>query len=117
MDAEPNDPAGVLINDDQQLMSSQRGRFAAEQIQTQEALFHVTNEGEPGWPTGVFSGPIVHSENPSKNVFVDGDVKSQGNLLGDSRIGPGGITLLHLDYGVDEFFAGTLWSGLTPALG
>jgi len=32
MDAEPNDPAGVLIHDDQDPVGPQRGRFAPEQI-------------------------------------------------------------------------------------
>jgi hypothetical protein len=32
MDAEPNDPAGILIHDDQDPVGPQRGRFAPEQI-------------------------------------------------------------------------------------
>ena len=92
-------------------------RFAPEQIETPEAVFHVSNEGQPGWTTGVLIRPIVDGENPSNNVFVDGDVESQGNLLSNSRTAPGWIALLHLDDSVDEFFAGPLWSGFTPALG
>ena len=34
VDAEPNDPAGVLIHDDQDPAGPQRGRFAPEQIYT-----------------------------------------------------------------------------------
>ena len=117
MDAEPNDPAGILIHDDQDPVGPQRGRFAPEQIETPEAVFPVTNEGQPRWPPGVLFRPIVGGENPANKVFVDGDVKSQGNLLSDARTAPGGIALLHLDDGFDEFFAGPLWSGLTPALG
>ena len=117
VDAEPNDPAGVLIHDDQDLTGPQRGRFAPEQIYTPEAVPHVANEGQPGWTTGVLFRPIVAGENPSNNVFVDGDVESQGNLLSDSRAAPGGIALLHLDNSVDEFFVGSVWSGLTPVLG
>jgi hypothetical protein len=37
--------------------------------------------------------------------------------LSNSRTAPGGIALLHLDDGFDEFLIGPLWSGLTPALG
>ena len=77
----------------------------------------MSNEGQPGWTTGVLSRPIVAGENPSINVFVDGDVESHGNLLSDSRAAPGGIALLHLDDGFNEFFVGPLWSGLTSALG
>ena len=110
VDAEPNDPAGVLIHDDQDPAGPQRGRFAPEQIYTPEAVLHVANEGQPGWTTGVLFRPIVAGENPSNDVFVDGDVESQGNLLSDSRAAPGGIALLHLDNSVDEFFVGSVWS-------
>src|SRR5450759_4927609 len=58
MDAEPNYPAGILIHDNQNPVGSQRSRFAPEQIQTPEAVFHVANEGQPGWTTGVLSRSI-----------------------------------------------------------
>jgi hypothetical protein len=38
MDAEANDPARVLIHDDQDPVGPQRGRFAAEQIHTPETV-------------------------------------------------------------------------------
>jgi hypothetical protein len=116
MDAEPNDPAGILIHHDQDPVGPQRGRFAPEQIQTPETVFHVANEGQPR-RAGVVSRPITAGENPANNVFVDEDVKSQGHLLGNARTAPTGIALLHLEHSVDEFFAGPLWSGLTLALG
>src|SRR5450759_1416924 len=116
MDAEPNDPAGLLIHDDQDPVGPQGGRFAAEKLKTAEAVFPVAKEGQPGWPSGVLFRPIVAGENPSNNVFVDGDLKSQGNLLSDSRTAPGGIALLHRDDGFNEFFVGPLWSGPAPAL-
>jgi hypothetical protein len=59
----------------------------------------------------------VTGENPSNNVFVDGEVESQGNLLSDARTAPGGIALLHLDDGFNEFFVGALWAGPAPVLG
>jgi hypothetical protein len=94
----------------------QGGRFAAEQIQTPETVFHVANEGQPGRATRVVSRPIIASENPANNVFVEDvfveeDVKSQGHLLRNARTAPSGIALLHLDHSVDEFLAGPLWSG------
>ncbi len=116
MDAEPNDPAGILIHDDQDPVGPQGSRFTPEQVQTPETVFHVANEGQPGRATGVLYRSIMAGEYPSNHVLVDGDVKSQGNLLSDSRTAPGGVALLHLNDGVDEFFAGPLWSGLTLAL-
>ena len=85
MDAEPNDPARVLIHDDQDPVSPQRGRLAAEQIDTPEAVFHVAQERQPRGTTRGLSWPVVLGENPSNHVLVDGDVERQGQLLGDSR--------------------------------
>jgi len=88
MDAEPNDPAGILIHHDQNPVGPQGGRFAPEQIQTPETVFHVANEGQPRRATRVVSRPIIAGENSANNVFVDEDVKSQGHLLRNSRTAP-----------------------------
>jgi hypothetical protein len=64
---------------------------------------------------GVRSGTVVTGENPSNQVFIDGDVESPGNLLGNTRAAPSGIALLHLDDGFDEFFVGACGSGLATA--
>ena len=117
MDAEPDDPAGVLIHDDQDPVDPQRGRFAPEQIDTPEAVLDVAQEGQPGWTAGVLFRPIVTGENPSNHVFVDWDVESQGDLLSDAGTAPGGIALLHLDDGFNEFFVGPLGTGPAAALG
>src|SRR5256886_8468537 len=55
-------------------------------------------------------------ENPANHVFVDLDLKRQGNLLSDSRTAPAGITLLHFDYRTDEFCARTFRAGLTAEI-
>jgi hypothetical protein len=52
MDAEANDPARVLIHDDLDPVGPQRGRLAAEQIHTPEAVFHVTQQRQPAGPSG-----------------------------------------------------------------
>ena len=75
----------------------------------------MSNEAEPGGPTGTLLRPIVTGENPSDNVFVDRDVESQGNLPSNSRTAPGGITLFGLDDGFDEFSGRSLWTGLAPS--
>jgi hypothetical protein len=51
------------------------------------------------------------AENPSNHVLVDLDVERQGDLLGDSRTAPAGITLLHFDDRADEFCARKWLSG------
>ena len=117
MPAKPNDPARILIHDDQYPVSPQHCRFAAKEVRAPETVLQVTNESQPRWTIRVLSRSVVTGENPSNHVFVDGDVESPGNLLSNSRTAPGGITLLHLHDGFDEFLIGPLWSGLTPALG
>jgi hypothetical protein len=77
----------------------------------------VSKEGQPGWTPGVLPRSVVTGENPSNHVFVDGEVESPGNLLSNARTAPGGIALLHLDHGFNEFFGGSFGAGPTPALG
>ena len=49
--------------------------------------------------------------------LVDGDGESQGNLLSDARTAPGGIALLDLDDGINEFSTGSSGPGRPPLLG
>jgi len=116
MDAEANDPSRVLIHDDQDPVGPQRGRLAPEQIHTPEAVFHVAQESQPGGTTGGLSRPVVMAENPSNHVFVDLDVERQGDLLGDSRTAPIGITLLHFDDRMNEIYARSFRAGLPTAI-
>ena len=115
VDAEANDPSRVLIHNDQDPVGPQRGRLAPEQIHTPEAVFHVAQESQPGGTPGVPSRPVVMGENPSNHVFIDLDVKRQGDLLGDSRTAPAGITLLHVDDRIDEFCTRSFRAGLPTA--
>ena len=108
MDAEPNDAAGILIHDHQDPVGPQGGRLAAEQIYAPETVFHVAQERQPGRTTGVLSRAVVMGENSSNHIFVDLDVEGQGNLLGDARTAPVGITLLYSEDRTDEFCARTL---------
>src|SRR5437667_12589034 len=116
MDAEPNNPAGILIHDDQDPGGPQRGPLAPEDIHTPEAVFHVAQESQPGGTTGVLSRQAVMGENPSNHVFVDLDVERQGHLLCDSRTTPGGITLLHFEDRMDEFCTRSFRAGLPTAI-
>ena len=116
MDAEANDPSRVLVHKDQDPMGPQGRRLAPEQIHTPEAVFHVAQESQPGGTPGVLSRPVVMGENPSNNVFVDWNVERQGDLLGDSRTAPAGITLLHVDDRIDEFCTRSFRAGLPTAI-
>ena len=85
MDAETNNPARILIHDDQDPMSPQRCRLAPEQIHAPEAVFHVPKESQPGRTTRVLARPVVTDENPANYVFVDLDVERQGDLVNGRR--------------------------------
>ena len=116
MDAEPNDAARVLIHDDQDPVGPQRRRLAPEQIHAPQAVSHVAKERQPGRAIGVLSRPVVTGENPANHVFVDWDVERQGDLLCNSRAAPVGITLLHFDDRMNEFYARSFRTGLLTAI-
>ena len=117
MDAKTNDPARVLIHDDQDPVGPQRGRLAPEQIHAPETVFHVAEESQPGETIGVLSRPVVTGENAANHVFVDLDVERQGHLLCDSRTAPVGITLLHFDDRTDEFCTPSFRPGIRRRFG
>src|SRR5205807_8424149 len=116
MDLISNDPARVLIHDDQDPVGPQGGRLALEQIHAPETVFYVAQESQPGRTTRVLSRPVALGENPADHVFVDLDLKRQGNLLSDSRTAPVGIPLLHFDYRTDELCTRSFRAGLPTAI-
>jgi hypothetical protein len=110
-----NNPAGVLIHDDQDPVGPQGGRFAPEQIYTPEAVFHVAQEGQSRWTAGVVFRAVMSGEDTANHVLVDLDSKSQSNLLGDSGTSPSGIALLHLDNGFNQILTWSCWAGCATA--
>ena len=64
----------------------------------------------------MWHGSVMGGQDAPDHVFINGDAESQGNLLNDSRAAPGWIAQFRADNGIDEFFGGSLWTGLTPAL-
>ena len=66
------------------------------------------------WPKNVSQeGP---PESFANYVFVDLDVERQGDLLSDSWTAPIGITVLHFDDRMNEFWARSFRAGLPAAL-
>ena len=59
---------------------------------------------------------VMASENSADHILTNKDAKGQGDLLGNPRTTPRGITLLHLHNGTDEFGAWPFRSRLGPAL-
>ncbi len=117
MDAESDDPARILIHDDKDRVRPQCRRLAKEQVDTPETVLEVSNEGQPGRAANIRFGSVVAGENPPNNVLIDLDAERQGDLLRDARTAPGWSAIRYLDYGFNQFLAGSLGSGLTSALG
>ena len=70
----------------------------------------MTEESQPGRPTGVRLGLVMSGQDTPNDVFIDGEAERQSNLLSDSRAAPGGIALLGGENRVIEFFAGSVSS-------
>ena len=84
----------------------------AARVRAPETVLDVTEESQPGRPAGVRLGSVMSSQNAPDEVFINGDAERQSNLLGDARAAPGGIALFGGDNCVNEFFGGTLGTGL-----
>ena len=112
-----DDSAGVLIHDDEDPVSPQGCRLAAKQVDTPETVLEVTDEGQPGRAAGMGHESEMYGQDAPDYVFIDGDAKSQGNLLSDPWAAPGWVALFCGDNCIDEVFGGSFWPGLTPALG
>jgi len=116
MDAEPYDPARVLIHDEQDPVGTQRCRLAPEQIHTPEAVFHVAEESEPRWASRIRFRPVMNAEDTANHILVDGNAESQADLLGDAGTTPVVIPPFPFNDCVDEFFIRSFRARLTPAV-
>ena len=75
----------------------------------------MTEESQPGRPPGVRLGLVMSGQDAPNDVFIEGGAERQSNLLSDPRAAPRGIALLSGENRVDEFFGGTIGTGLAPA--
>src|SRR5947208_16064776 len=76
----------------------------------------MPKESQPGRTTGVLPRPVALRENPANHVFVDLDLKRQGDRLSDSRTAPVGIPLFPFDYRPDELRTRPFRAGLPTAI-
>jgi hypothetical protein len=60
--------------------------------------------------------PVMNAQDTTNSILVDFNGKSYRDLLGDSGATPVGITPLHFNDRVDEFFIRPFRARLTPAL-
>ena len=64
----------------------------------------------------MWHGSEIGGQDAPDHVLINGDAKSQRNLLRNPRAAPGWIALFDADDGFDEFFGRSLWTGVTPGL-
>src|SRR5262245_18070783 len=65
-------------------MAAQTDRFAAEQIDTPQAVLQMPDKAQPGRAIASGFGSIVLREHAADDVFVDIAAKGPRDLLGDA---------------------------------
>jgi hypothetical protein len=102
LNAEANNPTGEHVHHHDP-MAAQEDRFAAKQIDTPQAVLHMSDKAQPRGTISSCSGSIMPREHTADDVFVDIDAKGPRNLLGDAGTANPGIATLELNDRVDEF--------------
>jgi hypothetical protein len=105
VNAKTNDAACELVHHYENPVGSQGCRFASEQITTPQTVLRVAEKGEPGRTLRIRIWPVVSAQDPADYVFVDFNSESQGDLFGNARTAPAGISPLHGNHGVDEILS------------
>jgi hypothetical protein len=106
LDANADDPTREQIHDDHDPVALEHNRFASEQIDAPQAVFHVSDEREPGGSLISGARSEMPSEDAAHDIFVDLDAKRVSNLLGNSRTPEARIAALHFEDRRDEFLRG-----------
>jgi hypothetical protein len=89
-------------------MAAQDDRFNAKQIDTPDAVFCLSDDGQPGRTIGIRLGSRVYGEHASHDIFVDLNAKGVSDLLGDADTTELRVVVLHLDDGRDELLGWAL---------
>jgi hypothetical protein len=110
--AKADDPAGKLIQDDQNPVTPQQDRFGPEQVQAPETVFGMTQEREPRRSVVTAVGPVVCGQDSADHIFVEVDTKGLGQVLRDLWAAEAGIAPLEFTDGSDQFRSGLFWTGL-----
>jgi hypothetical protein len=112
LDANADDPTREQIHDDHDPVALEHNRFASQQIDTPQAVLHVSDEREPGGSLISGARSEMPSEDAAHDIFVDLDAKRVSHLLGNSRTSEARIAALHFEDRRDEFLRGPFgpWS-------
>ena len=83
-------------------MAAQDDRFNAEQIDTPDTIFRLSDKGQPGWTIAMRLGSSACGKYATHDILVDLDTKGMSDLVGDADTTELGIAVFHLDDGRDE---------------
>src|ERR1700687_202488 len=106
LDTEANDAAREVIHHNHDPIALEHNGFTSEQIDTPQAVLHVSDEREPGGSLVSGGRSEMPSEDAAHDIFVDLDAKRVSNLLGNSRTFESRIAALHFEDRRDEFLRG-----------
>src|SRR6516162_812453 len=112
-DAKADDTTGEDVHNQQNPMAAQDDRFNAKQIDTPDAVFCLSDDGQPGRIIGIRFGSRVYGEHAPHDIFVDLDAKGVSDLLGDADTTELRIAVLHLDDGRDQLLGWALRARLS----
>jgi len=101
-DSKADDTTGEDVHDQQDPMAAQDDRFNAEQIDTPDTIFRLSDKGQPGWTIAMRLGSSACGKYATHDILVDLDTKGMSDLVGDADTTELGIAVFHLDDGRDE---------------
>ena len=79
-----DDPAGVPVHEHHHLVALQQNRFAAEEVNTPQAIFCMTNGCQSRWPTLAGIWLVVDCQCTSDDVLIQIRPEGQIALLCDA---------------------------------
>src|ERR1039457_5820504 len=106
------------IDHDHNPVTTQEDGFAAEQVNTPQAVLGLGEKGQPGWAIGS-RGPrlVIFGEDATHHVLVQFDTERMANLLGNPQMAEIRVSGFHLDDCRDQFGRWAFWPGLPTGSG
>ena len=98
-------------------MTLQKNGFTAEEVDTPQTVFCMTERGQPGRPGFSSIGAVVFGQNAPDHISVNVETERQVNLLRNPGTAESWIALPHGGNGIDQFFGRSLGSGFSRIAG
>ena len=106
------------VDYDHNPVTAQEDGFAAEQVNTPQAVLGLGEKGQPGWAIGSRGTRLVmFGEDATHHVLVETDTERMANLLGNPQMAESRVSGFHLNDCCDQFGRWALWPGLPTGSG